>query len=416
MGELLNLSFTKAHAIDGRCQLAKYLKANDFDYSNLTEDDFEFNEDGTVDKSCNGYLEIEDAVGECNFVNKAKILTGMKESLGKAIIFTASGKIDSRCQIARDIVNNGGDIEEISQYEFVFYEDTSVDKSCDGYQAVQEILGPVDFHIKEAQTASAKSEQVKTRTIEFKADSEIDKRCQIAKDLKYTTVDFSQLRKDKFAFDSNGFALKDCEGYEIISEILGDHFEIFAKDQELWGASQIQVPKPKPKPAMKATSVKVAAKPAKVAPCYEAQKNATKQWPSCSQNKAKIVIKPSMNASKRTIRRIPKEYYEFINSIIPDDAVDDQFWDDADAVFNSKENTATVRDPNESCDPNVLSCLANRQNLSSTEASLRLGNIWQAIVELNFPLDYKKYAREAISQIKDQYNHCIVRKNAKLNL
>jgi hypothetical protein len=526
-----NLIFTKSGNIDGRCQLAKFLANNGFDYSHLATDDFEFESNGTVKKNCGGYLEIQSNVGECNFRRMTRPGQDSKKALkSRNIIFTKSGKIDGRSQIAKDIITNGGNIEEISSLEFVFNKDSTIDKDCDGYQAIESIVGPVEIICKEAKSGSKNDRNILFRTdggidgrcqiardlrntkvnfdeltinnfsfdergiaiedcvgcgvicevlgddirvittdkslwgrytatkvptnapfqpsfksspfqpsfksspfqpqssifrecrnIFFKNNGEIDARCQIAKDLRNTKVNFSELTVDKFDFDNNGVAVENCVGCAIIGEILGDGIRITTTDRSLWGRSKStntsnEKPFYKPQKLKKEPTIsnKYPQAPPQFVPQQQMKqtyvRNGNAVPPPVMAGVKRVPLKP-----KQMKQKLPKEYYEMINSIAVNRISEEDVWNDISDVYTGSQNQTNIADPFESWDSNILTCINNKENLPSNEASIRLKNIWQVITSLDFPDSYKMVARELFNGIRDENNRVIVRKNAKLN-
>ena len=64
------------------------------------------------------------------------------------IIFTKAGLIDGRCGLARAIKGSGANKDKISFCNFSFSKDGHMDKNCEGYIAIKEILGDVDIFLK----------------------------------------------------------------------------------------------------------------------------------------------------------------------------------------------------------------------------------------------------------------------------
>ena len=193
----------------------------------------------------------------------------------------------------------------------------------------------------------------------FTKQGYIDGRCELARALKQASADKNAISQKEFKFSNEGLMDKTCAGYLAIKEKLGD--------------VEIQLKGP-----------------------Y-------------------IKLQSDAHPFKIVHKKFPDEYIEAVLNTMPD-SFDQDFWDSCTNVFDKELNIIPDDQVSslESYDESILNCLEKHENLTSADASKRLTEVWNALLELPVPLEFKEYARDLFNTLKDHEGHIVVRKNAKI--
>ena len=189
----------------------------------------------------------------------------------------------------------------------------------------------------------------------------IDGRCGLSRLLKRAGADKDQISYCNFSFSKDGMMDRNCEGYLAIKDVLGS-IDIQLKGKYI-----------KPQ----------GAQPKQFKPVH---------------------------------KKFPDEYIEVVLNYIPDSFGDQDLWDACTSVFDGELNIVPDDQisPLESLDEEIIKCIESREKLPSQNAAKRLKEVWDELVLLPAPTDFKQFARELFNLIKDDQNHIIIRKNAAI--